>query len=215
MCNVPVPVCGAGLSCLPGGYTRIVDGRVQCAATELCTSNRLGFRVLTSTASWSVRHSAGLEIWNTAVTAGGRSFPAGSMVLYGGVGWQEGNDETLLTDSWISSDGQQWTLVSATGFAGAAGSGHAADGKGRIFKVGGERFGADGQAYVVNDGEAAAVQHRGEASSASPSALNSRRCFFCALFPSQCGCPPTPAGRSVQQAAQLRRCHQTPSMSRR
>jgi hypothetical protein len=157
MCYVPVPVCGAGLTCLPGGSTRILNNRVQCSATELCTSNRLGFRVLTSTASWSVRHSAGLEISNSAVTVGGRSFPAGSMVLYGGVGWQAQNDDALLTDSWISSDGQQWTQVSPTGFAGAAGSGHAADGKGRIFKIGGERFGSDGQPYVVNDGSDAAA----------------------------------------------------------
>jgi hypothetical protein len=151
MCNVPVPICGVGLRCLPGGNTRIEDGRVRCPATDLCTSTRLGFRVLTSTASWSVRHSAGLEIYNSTVTVGSRNFPPGSMVLYGGVGWIQGDNNALLTDTWISSDGTGWTQVSSTGFVGAAGSGHAADSRSRIYKVGGERFGSGGPS-VVNDG---------------------------------------------------------------
>ena len=146
LCGLPVPVCGPGLRCLPGTNTRIENGRVVCAATELCTSTRLGFRVLTSTAQWSVRHSAGLELTSAPVTIGGSNYPSGSFVLWGGVGQAYQQENVPMTDTWISSDGANWALVSATGFTGATGAAHCTDSRGRLFQVGGER---DGQ--VISD----------------------------------------------------------------
>jgi len=141
MCNVPVPICGPGLRCLPGANTRIVAGRVTCPATDLCTSNRLGFTVLTSSAQWSNRHLAGLEITTSSVSAGGRTYPAGSLVVWGGEGYDAAtnNNDALLTDTFVSTDGASWAMVSATGFAGARASAHCTDSKGRLYKIGGER----------------------------------------------------------------------------
>ena len=139
MCNVPIPICGVGLRCLPGGNTRIENGRVVCSATDLCTSSRLGFNPLTATAQWPVRHTAGLEITTTSTSINSRTYGAGSFVLWGGVGTEWNNNYTLLTDTWVSADGATWAQVSATGFAGAIGSAHCRDSKGRIFKIGGER----------------------------------------------------------------------------
>ena len=148
MCNVSIPICGPGLRCLPGANTRIVNGRVTCPATDLCTSTRLGFNVLTSSAQWSIRHTAGLEITTAAVSAGGTNYAAGSLVVFGGVGYNATTNDfnALLTDTFVSSNGATWAQVSATGFAGAVGSAHCTDSKGRLYKVGGERDGV-----VVND----------------------------------------------------------------
>jgi len=142
MCNVSQPICGIGLVCLPGSNTRIENGRVRCPATDACTSSRLSFSVLTATAQWTQRHSAGLESAKTSFRLGTTLYPIGSLVLYGGVGLNSvtGNPDALLTDTWVSIDGREWQRQSSTGLVGSAFSGHSIDSKGRLYKVGGERW---------------------------------------------------------------------------
>jgi len=148
LCKLTVPICGVGLFCLPGTETRIENGQVTCPATQACSTNRMAFKVMTAEAAWSVRHTAGLEMLKSSMRINGVTYPENSMVLWGGVGNDGTSNDALLTDTWISSDRIKWTQISTGGFAGSAFSGHAADSRNRLYKVGGERWGGSDPAYV-------------------------------------------------------------------
>ena len=49
------------------------------------SAQTLSFTPITRGASWLPRRSAGLEMTGSQVTVGSRTYPAGSMVLWGGV----------------------------------------------------------------------------------------------------------------------------------
>ena len=126
-CNVPIPACGTGLTCLPGPNTQIVNGRVTCPAVAACDTNNLGFVPVTAHAAFPPRHSPGVELLKKAVTVGATRWPTGSFVLVGGTGV----NNSALTDTWISSNARDWTQVSASGFQGSWWSGYTIDSKSR------------------------------------------------------------------------------------
>jgi hypothetical protein len=66
-------------------------------------------------------------------------YPAGSLVLYGGVGGNSTTGDIYMTDTWISADGVTWALVSATGFTGAFAASTHSDAKNRLYFISGER----------------------------------------------------------------------------
>ena len=107
------------------------------------TAQSLSFNPVTARAQWIPRQSAGLEMTGTSVSVGSRTYPPGSMVLWGGA-----SDGSPLTDTWVSSDGLQWGRLSPTtpSLGPAVGAAFCRDSQYRLFQIGGER---DGE--VINE----------------------------------------------------------------
>ena len=123
-CNVRIPTCGIGLSCLPSseGFRRL-PGNLGVSCTR-CPNpqayNRMDFVRLSASASWSRRSRGNAELiprsiqWRD-VFGTARSAPGNSLIMQGNGNYRE-------NDVWISTDhGVVWELLAGHSLYGRTG----------------------------------------------------------------------------------------------
>lgn len=112
-CNVKIPACGPGLTCLPSdpSYTRKSDGSVSCSALRQCqTSRGIDFTLQTAHAPWSARAASQVELYTKGLTY--TPVGSGSSVRVTGSALIIQGSLNLENDVWISTDhGRNWNLL--------------------------------------------------------------------------------------------------------
>ena len=128
ICNVTIPACGPGLTCLPTDSTfqQSADGSVTCAALRSCSSNpapptSVAFQLQCSSAPWSARSTMQVELYGKSTSY--KSLTSGQMVTVSANSLiLQGNQNFEENDVWLSSDkGVTWQLIAGVSVNGTNG----------------------------------------------------------------------------------------------
>ena len=98
------------------------------------SQTNISFVLQTAAAAFAPRWWSSVESYPKAITVGGTTLPANSLVLFGG----STDGGVHFGDVWGSSDqGRTWVQISANAFTGTRFPGYTIDSQGRLFKVAG------------------------------------------------------------------------------
>ena len=133
ICNVTIPSCGPGLTCLPSdpGFQRIGEA-VTCNALRACSTNpvlpsSMEFILQCGRAPWSPRGTMQVEMYGRPTSF--RSTTTGAVVSVSSNSFVlMGNQNYAENDVWLSSDkGRTWNLIAGVSLNGTSGPTRAAE----------------------------------------------------------------------------------------